>query len=86
MYEYTANESNKKSKKLSHLIEEVGEVLPDILEPMQEIREYGNEYIHPKKTKSSKESLFQRKEKAKSCLRQLRMVVETLYLAKNEKV
>ena len=85
IYETTIPRSKQKPKKLSHLIEEIGEKLPEIKDSMEEIRCYGNEYIHPKRTKSSKESLFKRKEKAKDCLRHLRNVVETLYLASEKK-
>lgn len=84
-YETTIRKGAPKQKKLSHLIEEMGERLPEIVSSMEEIRDYGNEYIHPKKTKTSKEVLFQRKEKAKNCLRHLRNVVEALYLAHEEK-
>ncbi len=84
--ESTMHTGEQKPKKLSHLIEEVGEKLPAILESMEQIRRYGNEYIHPKKTKSSKESLFQRKEKAKDCLHHLRAAVEILYLEDAAKV
>ena len=83
-YEITRPKNEKKPKKLSHLIQDIGEKLPDILMPMEEIRDYGNQYIHPKKTKSSKEVLFQRKENAKNCLCYLRQVVEALYFAVGE--
>lgn len=85
-HEITRPKSEIKLKKLSHLIEEVGEILPELMLPMEEIRDYGNDYIHPKKSKYSKEALFQKKEKAKICLRHLRQVVEGLYFAEREKV
>jgi hypothetical protein len=84
-YEITTPKHEFKPKKLSHLIEEVGEILPELMSPMEEIRDYGNEYIHPKKSKRSKEALFQKKEKAESCLRHLREVVEGLYWAVGKK-
>jgi len=84
-YEITKPKNEKKPKKLSQLIEEVGELLPDLKPPMEEIRDFGNEYIHPKKSKRSKEALFRKKETAKSCLRNLRTVVEGLYLAAGNK-
>lgn len=84
-YETTIKKGVSKQKKLSHLIEEIGERIPEITSSMEEIRDYGNEYIHPKKSRTSKEALFQRKEKAKDCLRHLRNVVESLYLANEEK-
>lgn len=84
-YEITKPKLESKPKKLSQLIGEVGEILPELKLPMEEIREYGNDYIHPKKSKLSKEALFHKKEKAKRCLRHLRQVVEGLYLAAGEK-
>jgi len=84
-YEFTIQTGEQRPKRLSHLIEEVGEKLPGIVASMEAIRDYGNEYIHPKMTRSSKESLFQSKEKAKHCLRHLRDGVEQLYLAEADK-
>jgi len=85
-YETTIPVGKQKPKKLSHLIEDIAGVLPEIETSMEKIRDYGNEYIHPKKTKRSKEALFQRKEKAKDCLLHLRNVIEILYLENGKNV
>lgn len=78
---YTITNSNeKKIKKLSHLIDDVGERMPNIITQMTTIKDLGNEYIHPKK--NNKQQLFSRKENAKECLIHLRDAVEALYLAK----
>ena len=82
----TINSSKKTTKSLKALIIEVGEKTPDILSSMEKVREYGNEYIHPKTTKISREVLlFRRKENAKDCLYHLRIAIETLYLVSPDK-
>jgi len=78
---YLDTKNNKKIfKRLSHLIEDFGESCPDILDKMNEVRELGNEYIHPKK--KNKEALFQSKTNAKKCMEYLRDIVEFLYFEK----
>ena len=74
----------RKEKKLSHLIEEVSLCCPQIKAPMERVRDYGNEYLHPKKSRISKESLFERQPAAKEAMATLIPVVESLYLAVKE--
>jgi len=71
----------RKDKKLSDLIDELVEYLPQYKEPMERLRDYGNKYIHPKTSKVSKESLFQRQPAAKEVVSTLAEVVEGIYLA-----
>lgn len=78
----TGRDQKGKSKKLSQLIEELEPHLPSLTKGMNKLRDYGNEYLHPKKSQVSKESLFQSKSAAKDAMRILVEVVEGLYLAK----
>jgi hypothetical protein len=75
-----------KKKKLTHLIDEVGNHLPHIRQEMHRLREYGNDYLHPEKTNVSKETLFQREQAAKQAIELLTKVVEELYLARKAEV
>jgi hypothetical protein len=70
-----------KEKKLTHLIEEVGHHLPTLKDSMEALRDYGNEYLHPKKSQVSKEMLMQRQGAARDALTKMVSVVEGLYLA-----
>lgn len=74
-------DGKRKGKKLSHLIDDLTEHLPEYKESMGCLRDYGNEYLHPKKTQTSKESLLQRQAAAKSAVATLVEVVEGIYLA-----
>jgi hypothetical protein len=74
-------DGKRKEKKLGYLIEEVSLCLPQIKEPMERLRNYGNEYLHPKKSRVSKESLLDRQPAAKQAMAALIPVVESLYLA-----
>lgn len=74
-------DGKRREKKLEHLIDDVGGCLPQLLEPMGRLRTYGNEYLHPKPTKSSKGSLFQREKAAKDALETIITVTEALYRA-----
>jgi hypothetical protein len=77
-------DGKRKEKKLGHLIEEVSVCCPEIKKPMERLRDYGNEYLHPKKSRISKESLFERQPAAKQAMATLIPVVESLYLAAKE--
>ncbi|MNC99330.1 hypothetical protein D3C83_175870 [compost metagenome] len=48
---------------------------------MSTLRTYGNEYLHPKPSKTSKENLFQREKAAKDALETVISVTEALYRA-----
>ena len=70
-----------KEKRLVQLIDEVGTYLPDLKDSMKKVRDYGNDYLHPKKSRVSKEMLLQRQAAAKDALFAVVGVVEGLYLA-----
>lgn len=72
-------DGKRKDKKLWHLIDELTEHLPQYKKPMERLRDYGNEYLHPKK--SNRESLLQRQAAAKDAVSTLVEVVEGIYLA-----
>jgi hypothetical protein len=72
----------RKEKRLADLIDEVAEALPDLKTPMMLLRDRGNEYLHPRKSRISKESLLQRKESAKAVVAALVSVIEAIYLAR----
>jgi hypothetical protein len=74
-------EGKRREKKLEHLIEDIGSHLPQLKAPMSTLRAYGNEYLHPKPSKLSKESLFQREKAAKDALETVISVTESLYRA-----
>lgn len=75
------NVDERRNKSFSHLIAEVDELIPGIgiKESMEKVRDYGNQYIHPGRTKVSKEAMFQSKENARDCLFHLRDTVAVLY-------
>jgi hypothetical protein len=75
-------ENKGKEKKLSHLIEELATNLPLLSDKLKKLRDYGNEYLHPKNSQVSKEALFQRQSAAQDALKTLIEVVEELYLAR----
>lgn len=71
-----------KPKKLAQLIEDLEPYLPELAKGMNSLRDYGNDYLHPKNSRVSKESLFQSKSAAKDAMQTVVEVVEGLYLAK----
>jgi hypothetical protein len=75
-------DGRRRGKRLSHLIDEVAEYLPNLKQPMTLLRDYGNEYLHPKSSQPSKESLLRRQMSAKDVVAELVAVVEALYHAK----
>lgn len=74
----------QREKKLSDLVDELGELLPDLLPRLEHLRNLGNEYIHPKKTQTSKESLLQRRENSRTAVRLAHELVQFLYRYKRE--
>jgi hypothetical protein len=77
-------DGSRKEKKLSHLIDELAEHLPQYKRSMTLLRDYGNDYLHPKRSQVSKESLFQRQGSAQAVVSALVEVVEAIYLAPRE--
>jgi hypothetical protein len=73
-------EGERRAKTLSHLIEELAEHVPQYRESMTLLRDFGNDYIHPKKSRTSKEMLMQRQSDAKRAIILLYEVVEGIYL------
>ena len=74
-------EGKRREKKLEHLIDDVGGFLPQLKDSMNKLRTYGNEYLHPKPSKTSKETLFQREKAARDALETVISVTESLYRA-----
>lgn len=74
-------DGKKREKKLEHLIDDVGNYLTPLLEPMGRLRNYGNEYLHPNSSRTSKATLFQREKAAKDALETIVFVTESLYRA-----
>lgn len=70
-----------KTKKLADLIEDLTPHVPVLTKGMGKLRDYGNDYMHPKKSQMSKETLFQCKSAAKDAVKTVVDVVEGLYLA-----
>jgi len=77
-------EGSRKEKKLSHLVDEVTGHSPNLKKPMDRLRDLGNEYLHPKKSRVSKESLLQRESAARTAMSTLVQVVEDLYRSRGE--
>jgi len=71
--------ASPKRKKLDDLIKDVSEKLPELADPMDKIRTVGNQYLHPNRTRTSKETLFVQEMAAQECIVALRVAVETLY-------
>lgn len=71
-----------REKKLSHLIDEVADHLPDWQGAMNQVRDLGNDYLHPRRTKVSKEMLLGRQQDAYQVMSKTREVVEALYQAR----
>ncbi len=61
-------EGKRREKKLEHLIDDVGGSLPQLKDSMNKLRTYGNEYLHPRPSKTSKKTFFQREKAAKDAL------------------
>ncbi len=76
----------RREKKLEHLIDEISPFLPNLVQSMDKLRHYGNDYLHPKKSEVSKGALLQREQAAKDALETLIEVTEALYLARKMKV
>jgi hypothetical protein len=74
-------DGTRKPRKLSHLIDDVAAHLPRQAEAMARLRDWGNEYLHPRTSRMSKEALFERQKAAKSALEMLVDVLEAIYLA-----
>jgi hypothetical protein len=70
-----------KAKKLADLIEDLAPHVPALSKGMDKLRDYGNDYMHPKKSQMSKETLFQCKSAAQDAVKTVVDVVEGLYLA-----
>jgi len=77
----SGRDDKKREKKLEHLIDDVGGYLSPLREPMDRLRNYGNEYLHPKPSRTSKETLFNREKAAKDALETIVFVIESLYRA-----
>jgi hypothetical protein len=75
-------DGSRKAKKLSHLVDELAVHFPRHRESMDLLRDYGNEYLHPKKSPLSKETLLLRRQaSAKEVVEKLVEVVEAIYVA-----
>jgi hypothetical protein len=70
-----------KPKKLAHLIDEVSDHLPEQKESMELVRSLGNDYLHPKQSRPSKELLFECQSNANRVVPRLVEVLEAIYLA-----
>ena len=85
-YTVTYPKEQEQAKDLKTLIDEISLSNNELDEFMNFIREEGNQVVHPRKTKPSKEKLFDRKDTAKECIEKLVHVVESLYLPKKTPV
>ena len=78
-------QGKERPKRLEHLVDDFSDVLPTIKEQMTRLREYGNEYMHPKRSDTSKVGLMQREQKAKDAVGSIILVAETIYRAEAKK-
>lgn len=69
----------RREKKLSHLIDDFAEFLPSVAQKMTKIRDFGNDYLHPKRSQTSKETLFSRQPSARETITVLILAVEAIY-------
>jgi hypothetical protein len=74
-------DAKRKAKKLADLIEDLTPHVPALSKGMGKLRDYGNDYMHPKKSQMSKETLFQCKFAANDAVKTVVDVVEGLYIA-----
>ena len=74
----------RREKKLSHLIEDFSPHLPSITNHMNRLRDIGNDYLHPKRTQMSRETLFARQAVASEAISLLVEAVETIYHTRKE--
>lgn len=74
-------DGKRREKMLEHLVNDIGDHLPELKKPMTKLRAYGNEYLHPRPSRTSKETLFQREKSAKDALETVLPVIESLYRA-----
>ena len=74
----------RREKKLSHLIEDISPVLPNVAMQMSKIRDFGNDYLHPKRSQTSKETLFARQSSARETITVLIQAVEAIYAWRKE--
>jgi len=72
----------RREKKLSHLIDDYAALLPTVAPELTELRELGNEYVHPKRSQISKERLLYRQQEAKRAIGLVVEAVEAVYLAR----
>ena len=64
--------------KLGYLIDHAGKILPFVANDMDAIREYGNEVMHPEKTKKMRSLPLSRKQ-AIDCIDRVKRVLEAVY-------
>ena len=83
-YKVTYPREEDRDKDLKTLIEEISQHEKGLFRPMDSVRDTGNQVIHPKKTKMSKATLFERRELARKCIEDLTHSIEVLYLPKEE--
>jgi len=81
-YKVTYPREEERDKNLKTLIKEISEHKQELYGRMDAVRDAGNQIIHPKKTKISKATLFERRELAKKCIEDLTHAIEVLYLPK----
>ncbi|WP_303293825.1 hypothetical protein [Marinobacter sp. ST-43] len=79
-YEAYENDRSGKGrpKSLRYLIGHAGEILPHVATDMDAIREYGNEVMHPEKTKKMRTLPLSRKQ-AIDCIDRVKRVLEAVY-------
>lgn len=79
---YEAYEDGRSGKgrpmKLGYLIDHAGKILPLVASDMDKIREYGNEVMHPEKTKKMRAFPLSRKQ-AIDCIDRVKRVLEAVY-------
>ncbi|KAA1172799.1 hypothetical protein FWJ25_13375 [Marinobacter salinexigens] len=79
---YEAYENDKsgkgRPKSLRYLIDHAGEMRPHIASDMDAIREYGNDVMHPEKTKKIRSFLLSR-QRAIDCIDRVKRVLEAVY-------
>ena len=72
----------RREKKLSHLIEDFAIHLQALANTLNRLRDLGNDYLHPKKSQMSKETLFARQPAAREAISILVQAVEGIYVAR----
>jgi len=77
-------EGRRRDKRLSDLIDDYAQMLPDMAGDLDSLRELGNAYLHPKAKRSERISLDSRAQDAGLAIALLVSILESIYLHRRD--